>query len=300
VPFAAVLAALAVAAGCAGSGPTGTTAPSRPARTVPVPTSVVTPTNPPGTPSSPCTSHPTSTSPAISTSPATSTSPAPPTRPAPSTVPSWLLGTEWEWIPTTRHVVALTFDAGGDAAGVASILDTLQARKAPGTFFLTGEWTREHPVAARAIAAEYPVGNHSMTHPHFTELTDVQIRRQLRDAADAIRDVCGVGPAPLFRFPYGDRDARTIAVVNGSGYVAVRWTVDTLGWEGTDKGITVDSIIARVLDNLRPGEIVLMHVGANPDDGSTLDADALPRLIAALRGRGYGLVTLAALLRAQP
>jgi peptidoglycan/xylan/chitin deacetylase (PgdA/CDA1 family) len=214
-------------------------------------------------------------------------------------VPPWLLGTEWEWIPTGRHVVALTFDAGGDDAGVRSILDTLSAEKVPGTFFLTGSWARGYPAECRAIAAAHRVGNHSMTHPHFPGLTDTQMRRQLRSAAATIRDVCHGQPAPLFRFPYGDRTAHTIDVVNGAGYVAVRWTVDTLGWEGTRRGISVGSIVRRVLDNLRPGEIVMMHVGANPYDHSTLDADALAQVINALRERGYGFVSLAALLTAR-
>jgi hypothetical protein len=39
-----------------------------------------------------------------------------------------------------------------------------------------------------------------------------------------------------------------------------------------------------------------MHVGSNPDDGTTLDADALPSMIGRLRAAGYGFVTLDALL----
>jgi len=51
----------------------------------------------------------------------------------PTTTPVWglpssLAGTEWTRLPTGREVVALTFDAGGDAAGVPSILKTLRAR----------------------------------------------------------------------------------------------------------------------------------------------------------------------------
>jgi peptidoglycan/xylan/chitin deacetylase (PgdA/CDA1 family) len=84
-----------------------------------------------------------------------------------------------------------------------------------------------------------------------------------------------------------------LAVVNALGYVAVGWPVDTLGWEGTSSGITTASIVSRVLAALRPGEIVLMHVGSNPDDRSTLDAQALPDLIASLRSAGYSFVTLA-------
>jgi peptidoglycan/xylan/chitin deacetylase (PgdA/CDA1 family) len=35
-----------------------------------------------------------------------------------------------------------------------------------------------------------------------------------------------------------------------------------------------------------------MHVGAHPEDHSTLDADALPQIISGLRAKGYGFVTL--------
>lgn len=39
-----------------------------------------------------------------------------------------------------------------------------------------------------------------------------------------------------------------------------------------------------------------MHLGANPDDGTTLDADALPDVISGLRSLGYSVVTLEAML----
>ena len=211
-------------------------------------------------------------------------------------MPSYLAGVDWERIPTTRHVVALTFDAGGDDAGVASILATLASQHVPGTFYMTGNWVHEYPARARTIAASQRVGDHSVDHPYFTDLNDAAIRREVLDAATIIRTVAGANPAPLFRFPYGDRDARTIAVVNSVGYVPVRWTVDTLGWKGTSGGQSVDTVVARVLAALTPGEIVLMHVGANPKDGTTLDADALPRVITALKAKGYGFVTLDALV----
>jgi hypothetical protein len=44
---------------------------------------------------------------------------------------------------------------------------------------------------------------------------------------------------------------------------------------------------------------VLLHAGSHPDDGSTLDADALPEVIAQLRAAGYGFVTLDVLLQQQ-
>ena len=60
--------------------------------------------------------------------------------------------------------------------------------------------------------------------------------------------------------------------------------------------MTAQGVCDRVIAGLQPGEIVLMHVGSNPDDGTTLDADALPEVIAMMRAAGYTFVTLDALL----
>jgi hypothetical protein len=38
-----------------------------------------------------------------------------------------------------------------------------------------------------------------------------------------------------------------------------------------------------------------MHIGSNPDDATTLDADALPGVIDRIRTAGYEFVTLDAL-----
>ncbi|WP_456938316.1 polysaccharide deacetylase family protein [Geodermatophilus sp. SYSU D00684] len=210
-------------------------------------------------------------------------------------LPFVLRGQDLEVIPTDRRVVALTFDAGGDSSGLASILATLAGRQVPATFFLTGRWAAANPSGVAAIrSAGHRVANHSMTHPHFPASTDAAMRQELLDAERAIR-AGGADPRPLFRFPFGDRTAHTIAVVNGAGYGAVRWTVDTLGWQGTSGGRSVQTVVDRALGALRPGEIVLMHVGAHPDDGSTLDAAALPTVIDRMRAAGYGFVTLDAL-----
>ncbi len=211
-------------------------------------------------------------------------------------MPARLRGKDWELIPTSRRVVALTFDAGSSADGVDSILATLRATGTTATFFLTGDFVRRFPAQARRIAASYPVGNHTASHADLTQLSDAGARVEITQAQSRIRTVTGADPRPWFRFPFGARNARTIADVNGQGYVAVRWTVDTLGWQGVAKGgRSVASVTQRVLAGARPGAIVLMHVGANPDDGSTLDAAALRGVISGLQARGYTFVTLQAM-----
>jgi peptidoglycan/xylan/chitin deacetylase (PgdA/CDA1 family) len=206
-------------------------------------------------------------------------------------IPQPFEGKELTRLPTAKRVVALTIDCGGSAAGVASMLRTLRRTEAAATFFLTGRFARTFPKRARRIARLYPVGNHSYSHPHLTWLPSAAVVADVRQAARAIRVAARRDPRPLFRFPFGDRDARTIGLVNGLGYVAFGWTVDTLGWQGHAGGRSVASILAQVRRSLRPGAIVLLHAGAAVD-GSTLDADALGRLIRFLRARRYELTTL--------
>jgi len=211
-------------------------------------------------------------------------------------VPPGLGGQNWTAIPANAKVVALTFDAGANADGVSSILGTLAKYHATATFMLTGNFVRDYPAQSQAIAAAgYRIGDHSVSHPYFTKLTDAQMRDQVLSAQNQITSVTGADPWPWFRFPYGDYNAHAISVVNGTGFVPVGWTVDTLGWKGTSGGITAQTVLNRVLGSLRPGEIVLMHCGSNPDDHSTLDAAALPAVIQALQARGYSFVTLDAL-----
>jgi peptidoglycan/xylan/chitin deacetylase (PgdA/CDA1 family) len=206
-------------------------------------------------------------------------------------VPVSLRGTEWTTLPTNAKVVALTFDAGANADGFPKILDTLQRTGTPGTFFLTGQWTTRYPTYARQAAA-YPVGNHTVTHPDLTTVSDATVRKEIIDAHLTIRSVTGAEPRPWFRFPFGARDARTIGLANCLQYGSVRWTVDTLGWQGTSGGQSVSTVTSRVVSNLKPGAIVLMHVGSHPTDRSTLDADALATVIREIRARGYTLVDL--------
>jgi peptidoglycan/xylan/chitin deacetylase (PgdA/CDA1 family) len=141
----------------------------------------------------------------------------------------------------------------------------------------------------------FVIGNHSDTHPEFTTLSDAQVRAQVLNGQRSILLASGAETRPLFRFPFGDVNSRVLGIVNGMGYVGVRWTVDSLGWQGTSGGMTVQRVVDRVLAALQPGEIVLMHVGSHPTDHSMLDAAALPQIVDAIRARGYRFVTMGAL-----
>lgn len=200
-------------------------------------------------------------------------------------------GIEVERLHTQAKVVALTFDGAWDDSGVPRIMAALRRSHATATFFVTGAWVKRYPAVARRLGRRFPIGNHSWSHPQMTGLSDAAIGKEIRRASWWIRATTGRNDRPLFRFPYGDRDARTIRAVNALGYTSVRWSLDTWGWMGPPEGQSKQTVLHRVATMLRPGDILLLHIGANRD-GSTLDADALPAILELLKRRGYKTVTL--------
>ncbi|MGB2875545.1 MAG: polysaccharide deacetylase family protein [Gaiellaceae bacterium] len=199
-------------------------------------------------------------------------------------------GGEIDRLPTRAKIVALTFDAGGNDAGAARLVRTLERDHVRATFFLTGRFARTYPRLARTLGRRFAIGNHTYSHPNLTGLPSPLVRQEIQRGAFWIRAKTGRDPRPLFRFPYGARDARTIAIARSLGYADVYWSTDTWGWMGSPAQSRA-GVVHRVLERVRPGEIVLMHVGASRD-GSTLDAAALPTVIRDLRARGYRFVTL--------
>jgi peptidoglycan/xylan/chitin deacetylase (PgdA/CDA1 family) len=200
-------------------------------------------------------------------------------------------GIEVERLPTRAKLVALTFDGAWDDSGVRRILAALGRYHATATFFVTGSWVKRYPRLARRMGRKYPFGNHTWSHPQMTGLSDAAIRKEVRRAGWWIHAGTGHDPKPLFRFPYGDRNARTIRVVNSMGYSSVRWSLDTWGWMGPAEGQSRATVLHRVATMLSRGDILLLHIGANRD-GSTFDADALPAILRLLERRGYRTVTL--------
>jgi peptidoglycan/xylan/chitin deacetylase (PgdA/CDA1 family) len=200
-------------------------------------------------------------------------------------------GVEVDRLPTRAKLVALTFDAGADAAGAERILSALATRRAAATFFLTGRWVQRYPRLARRIGRRYAVANHTWSHSRMTPLSSSEVRKEIRRAEWWIRAGTGRDPRPLFRFPYGDRDARTIAIANSLGYTSVRWSLDTWGWMGTSGGMSAGAVQRRVATRLRPGDILLLHVGGGRD-GSMLDTRALPDVLRQIERRGYRFATL--------
>lgn len=231
--------------------------------------------------------------------------PAAPAAPAPVAVPMDPAWDEWKEkysgqeisrVKTEQKALALTFDAGANADGVDRILPILVQNDIRGTFFLTGKFIEKFPQAVQAIkksGAEF--GNHSYDHPYFTKLTSERIAAEISGAEDAFSRQGGEF-LPLFRSPYGDRNAGTLASISEAGYLNIRWTVDSLGWKGTSGGMSKEKVQSQVLTKAASGAIIMMHLGSNPDDKTHLDSEALPEIIAQLKADGYEFKTLSELL----
>ncbi len=223
--------------------------------------------------------------------------PGAPARPAHGAEPrpvSELFGRKVKVLPETRPVVALTFNAAWDEAGIGDVLATLRREGVPAAFFPTGDFAERHPGAVRAMAAQgFGLGNHSYSHPHFERLDPGEAAAEVLRADRAIRAAGRTEPLPFFRFPYSETTPRGIEAVNALGFADLEFTADTKGYLGASRGMTADEAVRRALDALTPGAVIQMHVGSD-DGGPVLDALALPRIVAGARARGYGFADLRA------
>ncbi|GGF26653.1 hypothetical protein GCM10010954_27140 [Halobacillus andaensis] len=195
---------------------------------------------------------------------------------------------------TSSKVVALTFDDGADGTNVETILQTLSTYNVKATFFLTGAGTNHHPQKIKQIASKgHELGNHSYTHPDFTKLTSAQIKDELDRTEAIIQSTTGQSTKPIFRAPFGSVNSSVLTAVGNAGYThTIHWNIDTVDW----KGNSAADIRGRVLNNIVPGSIVLMHTGA----GASGTPGALPGIITSLKDQGYQFVTVSDLLSGKP
>lgn len=188
-----------------------------------------------------------------------------------------------------RPWVALTFDAHYDAEPLLPLLDLLAQEGLQATFFTTGRWAERNPNLIRRLAEEgHELGNHSYSHPKFTELTDEEIVAQVTRTDALLRDLTGGRVSPYVRPPFGNRDARVLRVLLREGFVPVYWTVDTWDWKSE---VSARQVRARALEAADNGAIVLMHAT------TFKTVEALPGLLAGLREKGLTPGTVTDVLR---
>ena len=215
-----------------------------------------------------------------------------PSSAAPEPVPAGIVTR----LPTRERVVALTFDACEAGERVTldhGITDYLVGRRIPFTVFMGGRFARDNADDVRALARHdfVSIQNHSWSHPRDMRLLDDDhVRAEVRRAESAVAAVSGRRPT-LFRFPGGNADDRTVAIVRGLGYQVVHWR-----WAEGDPAPSVDAerLVAQTLARTRPGDILIFHVNGR----GWHTAEALPRIVDGLAAKGYRFVTVAEALPA--
>ena len=152
--------------------------------------------------------------------------------------------------------VALTFDDGPHREGTPAILAALERAQARATFFLVGEQVERSPeVAAEVAAAGHVIGVHCQQHRNLMRLTPRQVREDLDRAADVIAKATG-RELRVYRPPYGILTMAALGYARNAGWDVFLWRRAGKDW---DAGATPDSIAARIVRRLVPGDVILLH-----------------------------------------
>ncbi|MCS7241669.1 MAG: polysaccharide deacetylase family protein [Candidatus Caldatribacterium sp.] len=179
--------------------------------------------------------------------------------------------------------VALTFDdaPNGHTQAILAVLSEFQVRA---TFFLIGTQVLRHPEVARSIVmAGHEIGNHSFSHALTGGCSEEDVQEDIARAEKVILEVTGCLPL-YFRPPAGLVTQSVQRACGRLGYSLVLWSVDSGDW----KAQSDDAIVAHVLENVRPGAIILFHP-------LPCTVRVLPRILRALGEKGYEIVPLSVL-----
>lgn len=210
--------------------------------------------------------------------------------------------------------VALTFDlcerADQLTAYDGAVIDALRQAKAPATFFAGGKWMRDHPERAMQLMADplFQLGNHGWTHGNLRVMDAAKVEQQiawtqrefalLRAALSQRASEAGVPADEIarlpqqptaLRFPYGVCSPQSLDAAARHGLSAIQW--DVISGDAS-RAATAPQLVRTVLGEARPGSIIVFHANGNGHG----TAQALPEIIAGLRGKGFRLVTIDELL----
>jgi peptidoglycan/xylan/chitin deacetylase (PgdA/CDA1 family) len=190
------------------------------------------------------------------------------------------------------RLVALTFD-DGPSPYTGPIVRSLVRLRVPATFFVVGQQLRYFAAGLHdELQHGFAVGDHTVNHALLSRLSRGAQMSQIALDARMLR-ADGAPPVRLFRPPYGAYDGVTLSIVNRLHMLMVLWSVDPGDWRRPG----MRTIVAQVLQSVKPGAIVILHDGGGD---RTQTIAALPAIVRGLRRRGYRLVTVPELIAHDP
>jgi peptidoglycan/xylan/chitin deacetylase (PgdA/CDA1 family) len=183
-----------------------------------------------------------------------------------------------------KPMIALTFDDGPSREYTPEILKVLKENNARATFFVLGAKAEMNPDQLREILESgNEIGSHTYGHLDLTKLEAPALNYQVYTTQEIVKRETGTVPEVL-RPPYGFINE---ALIDKIDFPVVLWSLDTLDWQFRDP----DAIYNRVINNIKDGDIVLMH------DLYESSVEAAKRIIPELKRRGYQFVTVSELAR---
>jgi peptidoglycan/xylan/chitin deacetylase (PgdA/CDA1 family) len=185
----------------------------------------------------------------------------------------------------SSKVVYITFD-DGPSVYTPQVLKVLSQYSVHATFFEVGQNIARYPSLTQQVYRRgNSVQNHTWSHPDLRKLSASQFAYEVTATDRQIRAHTGHQPCCL-RPPYGAVDATVRARVSALGKRLALWTVDPRDWSRPG----IDAIRSRVLSQVRPGSVVLLHDGGG-DRGQTVAA--LGGILKTLKAGGYTFATWA-------
>lgn len=192
----------------------------------------------------------------------------------------------------TKPLIALTFDDGPSLSMTPRVLDMLKRHGVKATFFMQGSHVTRYPTLAREVARQgHVVGNHSYTHPNFTQIGATQASREITRTNAAILKATGTNPV-LFRYPYGEESESGNAVIrreNMWGGVLWHWVTND---PGDFECPGAAGLTRYIMNNAADQALILLHDGNEAADCGTQQLEGLEAAIVQLKAQGYdfGLV----------
>ena len=221
------------------------------------------------------------------------------------TTPEWTAMQQWRSSvkqiatenPTTVFIngsgakpeVALTFDDGPEDVITPQVLDILREYRITATFFFKGNQLDHYTgVVKQAYTDGNLIASHAYSHQELDKMNQTDIDKEIVASDRAFKRVIGVVPA-MIRPPFGSINQDVLNVCQNQQEKIILWSIDTLDWSEPEP----EHIAKNVLDNVRPGDIILMH--SVKDQEATVQA--LPLIIRGLQAKGYTMVNLSELLK---
>lgn len=180
---------------------------------------------------------------------------------------------------TDSPKIAITFDDGPHPYYTEQLLDGLQERDVPATFFVTGKQAEAYPEVIKRMQDEgHLIGNHTYSHIQLGKGNRERYIEELVKTNEVIKEITGE-ETQYVRPPYGSWDKSIEAELT---MFPVLWTIDPLDWCSDNVSCIVQKVTAKAGEN----DIILLH------DQYKTTVTAAFEIIDELQAQGYEFVTV--------